>query len=641
MKLASLNFMSIEHSGPPSDYHARHYILLGFLLILALGIRLWGLGDISLHGDEETTAMPAIAILEKGIPVFPTGFLYLRAVGQSYCIALSVLLFGQTEWALRFPSVLAGVAGIFIAFFLGKRFLPRELNFLFVLSLALNPWHLQWSQTARMYVFFLTSLILFALTILQWSETKRNLSLVWAFLIFLVALQFHTLAIFSAFLFFYPFLKNPSRHSFIGGTTGFVAAAVTFLLARYAIKTQYQFGTSYSQTIQTSKEAISAIQFPFQFYFLAGAVFLVVLGVLLVFLKRRGLFDRPSFLLVAIGFTFTYGLAMLAQYHIAVLTGIAISAIFLRFGGKWPQLLLLVGLMCVLFVLQNYFLLNYGFFTTPRKAVKFLVGSFSILPYISFFKQFPIAAIFYVLFLVLVFVHFTRDGQLPDHVVFFIISVLCPLVLIGYFTWEPFPRYVFQFLSFFMLVCYAAIECFKRKWLNPKTPSASIFTAITALILLFSFSSPSELWSQLAYKAQNNPDHKGAAQFIQSLELDERDVILAEDVLQQYYYGVKVDYWLRSLKDAKKFVKVQDNGLYDQYTDTKLLGEGSLLENLILDKDRGDIYIITSGETYQFRYWYLADGLEEILQKYHSLMQILFTGKDNQTQVIKLPNFNG
>ena len=41
--------------------------------------------------------------------------------------------------------------------------------------------------------------------------------------------------------------------------------------------------------------------------------------------------------------------------------------------------------------------------------------------------------------------------------------------------------------------------------------------------------------------------------------LNQSELILAEDVLQQVYYGTRVDYWLRSLKDAKGYVK-EENG---------------------------------------------------------------------------------
>ena len=62
-----LSFFEREEAHYKSSVHL--FILLGLILALGLIVRLWGLGNVGLHGDEETTAMPAIEILKPG--VFP------------------------------------------------------------------------------------------------------------------------------------------------------------------------------------------------------------------------------------------------------------------------------------------------------------------------------------------------------------------------------------------------------------------------------------------------------------------------------------------------------------------------------------------------------------------------------------------
>jgi len=44
---------------------------------------------------------------------------YARAIAQSYMIAASVKAFGQTEWALRLPSVLCGLLVVVLAYWMG------------------------------------------------------------------------------------------------------------------------------------------------------------------------------------------------------------------------------------------------------------------------------------------------------------------------------------------------------------------------------------------------------------------------------------------------------------------------------------------------------------------------------------------
>jgi 4-amino-4-deoxy-L-arabinose transferase-like glycosyltransferase len=94
-------------------------------LIVAAGtlLRFWGLGAVGLHGDEKTMALPVMNLLEHGLPLMPSGMFYPRAVGQLYLMASSVMVFGQSEWALRFPSAVCGVLLIFLTWKAGQRFL--------------------------------------------------------------------------------------------------------------------------------------------------------------------------------------------------------------------------------------------------------------------------------------------------------------------------------------------------------------------------------------------------------------------------------------------------------------------------------------------------------------------------------------
>lgn len=74
----------------------------------------------------------------------PLYYLYLK---------LWLPLAGNSEWLIRFPDILLGVASIFLVFHLGKTILGKssKLPLLMALFLALNPFHVYYTQELRMY----------------------------------------------------------------------------------------------------------------------------------------------------------------------------------------------------------------------------------------------------------------------------------------------------------------------------------------------------------------------------------------------------------------------------------------------------------------------------------------------------------
>ena len=62
-----------EQTEVSQDYTRPDYVVLWLILAAGAFLRFWGLGNVGLHGDEETMAMPAMAILETGQPILPSG----------------------------------------------------------------------------------------------------------------------------------------------------------------------------------------------------------------------------------------------------------------------------------------------------------------------------------------------------------------------------------------------------------------------------------------------------------------------------------------------------------------------------------------------------------------------------------------
>jgi hypothetical protein len=134
----------------------------------------------------------------------------------------------------------------------------------------------------------------------------------------------------------------------------------------------------------------------------------------------------------------------------------------------------------------------------------------------------------------------------------------------------------------------------------------------------------------------NHPDHQGAAAYIRSIHPAPRDILIAEDVLEQTYYLGHVDYWLESRDVAGGYVRMRNGRLEDFYTNVPLIGTAEELEALIARRDRGAIYVIGSGENQaDGRRFMRGPGLSALLES--PRFKEVWRGRDKLTTVLKVP----
>jgi dolichyl-phosphate-mannose-protein mannosyltransferase len=132
----------------------RAALVLG-VLVLAAALRLDQLGAEELWLDEAssyraaTAADPWAAMLHDSGP--PLYGLLLRAW---------VAAFGKSEFVLRLPSALAGMAFVLVIFALGREVFCFEAGFHAALFAAIAPIHVHYSQEARVYSILLLWLAL-------------------------------------------------------------------------------------------------------------------------------------------------------------------------------------------------------------------------------------------------------------------------------------------------------------------------------------------------------------------------------------------------------------------------------------------------------------------------------------------------
>jgi 4-amino-4-deoxy-L-arabinose transferase-like glycosyltransferase len=122
------------------------------LIIIGFAIRLYKLGNLSLWWDELLTGTYVTRILETGVPSYISrlGY-YWRGVAYHYFVSIFTFLFGNTEFWLRFPSVLFGM-GITIWAFFYTKLVNKKAALLVLVFLIFSTYNIEYSRFARFYI---------------------------------------------------------------------------------------------------------------------------------------------------------------------------------------------------------------------------------------------------------------------------------------------------------------------------------------------------------------------------------------------------------------------------------------------------------------------------------------------------------
>ena len=597
-------------------------------------LRFWGLGSWGLEGDEKTMALPTMHLVRFGSPLMPSGMFYGRAIGQLYLMAASVREFGQSEWAFRFPSVICGIALIGVAYFVGRRFLAPVWNIAFVASTALLPALIGDSQEARMYIFLVTCLAAYAALIFKWERSDRTVWLVAALIVLLVGIQFHVLAVFASLLLLFPGLVAADVRKLWHGGIGIVVAVAAFAGISRWIESFYIRGVkadprhiaaAESHVVSLSQIHVAPI------LLLAGVLTAALLA---IYVARSVNARAPA---IAAGVLLFAGVVceLAFLYHLGMVLIFAGAILAQRNGGKaLARVFVLLAFSLVIAVCQ-FSVLHQLTGASLYKTLGMMVGLPSIWSFLRAVGYAPVAWLIVSLALLQALLRVAQRRRIPDYWLFFILAVWLPLFGLGLFAWDVEPRYT-QFALLPILVCaFAASQAASAaimRQLRPKASSAA--QAVLAAVTLVLIVNPVAVAHAVNAGYTIHPDHKGAAEYIRSIGTRPQDVILAEDSLQQTYYLGHIDFWLRGMKDAAQFAYRKDGALHDIYTDAPLIGTGAELMALVARRDRGDIYIIGTGEfkgddLRVFR----SDGIYEALRP--PIFAPVFLGRDGLTQIWK------
>ncbi len=139
---------------------------LFWIFLLALVLRIYKLNEFpyGFHVDEVKVAWNAISILKTGhddhgntLPLYYNSFGDYRPNGIFYITVPSVVIFGRTEFATRFPVALFGALMVIPIYFMAELLNKRKKNItknlvpghLAALLIAISPWQIELSRSTN------------------------------------------------------------------------------------------------------------------------------------------------------------------------------------------------------------------------------------------------------------------------------------------------------------------------------------------------------------------------------------------------------------------------------------------------------------------------------------------------------------
>jgi len=165
-----------------------HYAALGAIILVGAYLRLTGLNRQSLWFDEIDVVVraqrPFGTVLRTFVAEGENGPLY------NLMLAIWVRIAGVSEIAVRFPSAVAGTLAIPLIYLLARRLAGPTTGLLSAGLLAISPYHVWYSQEAKMYA--LIVLLALASSACLVEALERNRRIWWAAYAIITTLLFYT-----------------------------------------------------------------------------------------------------------------------------------------------------------------------------------------------------------------------------------------------------------------------------------------------------------------------------------------------------------------------------------------------------------------------------------------------------------------
>ena len=628
--------------------------ILIFLTLLAAAIRLFDLGALGFYGDEETSSLAARSLAEGGNMAMPSGMPYLRAIPQTLVTAVSAKIFGvENEASYRLPAAVLGTLTIPLLFLFARTLVGNTTALVAALLLAFSEWHIITSREARMYAPFLFFYIAAAFALLQWNLNNKLRYALAASALFASAATLHPLGIIAVQFAAIPMaFQNWSRLKPFPIIIFIAIASISAYLysnamefAPYDIWKQSHGIVLPPDSAGTPPDSsilpvtFNAPQYIIGLLLITGTL----LGLRVAYLcpireKNPGHWLRKTGLFILAGLTG----ALLCAGHIYA--GALAALVFLiihqeerrkiLFKTRLPLMLICAVTMVTLAIsiTQN------GLFTAIKKALIFPY------PYLAYFADISLE-LFIVFTLMCAYLLFKKPDMADVPLKAMMLAFFLPIAVIGIESQWGGSRYLIGSYPFFLIIAAAGIVLVVQKLariLNITHPKVVFITTILITIsgMIGGHGIPQSInANQLDYGEPFNkhalgfdfyPDHQGPGTYVKQ-HIKDGDIVVAEDMLEQYWYIGKVDYWFMDKAKSWQYLYRDDKGVErDIYVNSEIATQRKLEELVSLNKR---IWLITSGESFDRRELTLSHAQINWLASIEKNYSPVYSGRDNATKV--------
>jgi hypothetical protein len=484
-----------------------------------------------------------------------------------------------------------------------------------------------------MYIFLLASLTAYTILVFEWERTDRIGMLVAAVATMMIGIQFHALAVFGAFIVFFPGLLHADRRKLFAG-----AAAFAVIVLSYALISRW-VGSFYPPRPQTHglDKVVSGRSWGLDHLQVSVPILAVAaLGVAAIAAYVVRPVSSRSMAMLS-GTLLFAGLAcqFILFYHLALMLLVAGSMIAYRQDESIARRLSVLVVVCAIVAVAQYVALHATGIHSPRKVIGLMMGLPSVWSFLNLAVYSPGASLVVAIGIIVSLWRLFMARKIDDIWLLFILSVWLPLLGIGLFTWYPEPRYTEFALPPLLLCGFACLPGARLRQIDKTTVVSMRWPTVAACLLCVLFVNPFGVAKVVNAGYTIHPDHKGAAAFMKSLRLAPNDVILAEDVLEQTYYLGHVDYWLIGPEVAEEFVEDSHGKILDIYTHTPVIDSADGLASLLAKPGRGAIYVIGSGENQDDGRRYMRGMSVDAMLRSGPFKRI-YLGRDGLTEILKV-----
>jgi hypothetical protein len=620
---------------------SRERSILIVIVAAAVGLRLVRIGALSFAGDEETTTLAALALLEGWPPTLPGGLVYIRGLPFTLLEAAMVAGFGVGESSLRLlPALFAGPR-VALIWWLARPLLGGPLALASAGLLAVAPLDVELSRTARMYSLFALLDLAFVAVVVRgsWGAGRWTLASVTGVLSVLV----HTLGVTHAPVpwaaAMAPGLGSRLRAGLValGGTVLFV-----FVLFRRAERAGWagigiEFEgmsrglppvSAHLGRIASIFEASSAAA-----VVVAGLALALVLGARGVAAQRMPLGRLAAAAALAAFAVASPLLGAILVLGLGVVERIPVRDLFARAPATC-----LSGFVVTLAWGVAALVASGATASGVEGAARLLLG----LPAPNWVDLVRAAPLFCALAGVGVVVAFDRAARAERSAPWLalIAAALAPAVLTGLLARREGLRYHLHELAPLIVLALLAADATLRRVVQQKRIAFVLAVALVAIalrpdhslrVLLRQHGPVASPFVELSVA----PDHRGAAGFVQKRASPE-EWIAAEDALQQHLLVGRVDLWLRKSADAAVSLRPDNEGgpPFDAYTGARHVGDLEALRSLAASAGQRAVWLITSGECEAKPEYYRTPATQRTLQEWRRLAW--YTGADGMTRVYRL-----